>query len=76
MDVDNVSISDSGIIVVVDCSSNASDAAAPSPLPAVYAGNVSINALNTNGVAMVTPLPANMSAIEATTRFLICSAST
>lgn len=39
-----------------------------------YIGRVSINALNMNGVAMVTPLPANMRDTEATTLCLIATA--
>lgn len=34
----------------------------------VYIGNVSINTLNTNGVAMVTPFPASINDIDAMTR--------
>ena len=40
-----------------------------------YVGRVSTNALNINGVAIVTALPANMSVTDATTRCLIPTAS-
>ena len=40
----------------------------------LYSGKVSINALNTNGVAIVTPFPASMREIDATTLCLMALA--
>jgi len=63
--VDSASIRASG--------ANAGIAAAPAS-PAANAGTASISALNTKGVAMVTPLPASMSDADATTRRLMAAA--